>query len=271
MRWPKNCCRAARVGGGDLLGSFGDGLAAALPPVAAAGPPVQRAIVAASIGDGISYTAPGGASSFLTGHLVACLRGAGQAIGQPVDVTIDRLYAYVEAQVRAGAGGAQIPLLLAQYTTPYRVTRRAKPPPLAGFTYDALFSYDRDDDAVASWVRDLIAPALAAAGLRVLDPDPLGGSGLGGDLLARCAYVIAVFTQGYVAGAREAFTATMAMVDAVESGRRRFVPILRERITLPPDVATFVALDMSPAADMKYAGNLERLVGRLRKAPDEIG
>jgi hypothetical protein len=61
----------------------------------------------------------------------------------------------------------------------------------------------------------------------------------------------------------------MPVTQAIEGRARRFIPILREQLALPADIAAFVSVDMTPRHEMQFSGNMKRLIRRLKRPPNE--
>jgi hypothetical protein len=272
-----DCCRAASLvlapdaGGG--LGPFTNALEVAIRSASSGGePPTNRVIIAASSATGPAWVSPDAPYSILTGHLVACLRGAPREAVAGVNVTISGLFQYVDARVRRDSGGAQTPLFIGATGSMYEVTDYPRPvAPIDAFERDVFISYDRNDAQVEDWLKNIVVPQLVQAKLSMWDLDNVGDGRLARVAVAKCRYVVAVLTRGYVEDRTEEFGATMAMVDAIEFERRRFIPILRERFVLPPDINAFVAIDMTPPREMQFPKMMDRLIARLKKPVDQVG
>lgn len=272
-----DCCRASSLAMApdvaDGLGPFTGALEVALrsPPSRAASP-ANRVIIAASSATGPAFASPDAPYSILTGHLVACLRGAAPEAAKGANVTIDGLFRYVDEHVRRDSHGAQTPLFIAMTGAMYDVTDY--PPRAAArdaFDTDVYLSYDRDDAQVEDWLRNILVPYLTQAKLSIRGIDTAAESRLASDAVTKCRYVVAVLTPGYVEDATEEATATMAMVSGLVKDRRRLIPILREQFELPPHLAAIVPVDMTPAREMRFRKNVDRLIARLRMAPDQVG
>jgi hypothetical protein len=280
-----DCCRAAGMARSDAapaaaddgphdigLAAFTDSLGSAIRPREVAEKrATRRVLFAACRTSGRAFTSPDVPYSIFTGHMLDCLRGAGAAASGGANVTVGQLFEYVEKHVGRDSGGAQRPLFISETESFYALTdypRPIRPDPV--YEKDVYLTYDRDDPDLEDWIKYFFQPDLENHGISIWETDGLGDRKLDNrKAIARSRYTIVLLTQAYLKNRLDEFTATMAAVQAIESGTRRFIPILREQFALPCDLDAFVPLDMTPRREMRFRTNMDRLIKRLKKQPDE--
>ena len=274
-----DCCRAAGVasprdivdpadpadGAPDTgLGAFTDSLRDEIRPRG-------QTVFAASRADGSAFVSPDAPYGIFTGHLLDGLRGAASTDGR--DVTVDQLFDYVSQRVVLSSGRAQRPSLIASIEEFYPLTRYPRPvEPQRVFEKDVYVSYDPDDPAVEEWVAKVLRPELGGpgAGLAIWDHDELGGLKLEiEEAIVKSRYVIVLLTRAYLKNRFEELKTTMAIMQAVNTRSRRFIPIQREQFNMPLSIQAFFGIDMTPQREMKHRHNMDRLIRRLRKQPQE--
>jgi len=276
-----DCCRAAGVA------SPREAAAPAAPAGAAGAPdpglgaftdslrdeiqPRGCAVFAASRADGSAFVAPDAPYGIFTGHLLDGLRGAASTDGR--DVTVDQLFDYVSQRVVLASGKAQRPSLIASLEEFYPLTRypqAIEPNPI--FEKDVYVSYDPDDPALEEWVAKVLRSELGGpgAGFSIWDHDELGSLKLEvEEAIVRSRYVIVLLTRAYLKRRFEELKTTMAIMQAVNTRTRRFIPIQREQFSIPLYIQAFSGIDMSPQREMKFRRNMDSLIRRLRKQPHE--
>ena len=226
---------------------------------------------AASRADGSAFVAPDAPYGLFTGHLLDGLRGAASLDGG--DVTVDRLFDYVSQRVVLSSGKAQRPSLIASIEAFYPLTRYPRPVAASPvFEKDVYVSYDPDDPALESWVATVLRPELGGggAGLSVWDHDELGGLKLEvEEAIVKSRYVVVLLTRAYLKKRFEELKTVMAIMQAVNTRTRRFIPIQREAFDVPLYIQAFSGIDMSPQREMKFRHNMNSLIRRLRKQPHE--
>ena len=230
-----------------------------------------RAVFAASRADGRAFTSPEAPYGILTGHLLDGLRGAASRDGG--DVTVDQLFDYVAQRVVRSSGRAQRPSLVASLEELYPLTRYPRPvEPNPVFEKDVYISYDRDDPALEDWVCKVFRPELqgAGSGLSVWDEDEVGGLQLEVEVaIVRSRYVIALLTRSYLKNRFEELKTMMAIMQAVNTRTRRFIPVQRESFHVPLYIQAFAGIDMTPQREMRFRSSMNSLLRRLRKQPHE--
>jgi hypothetical protein len=283
-----DCCRAAGMarsdegpgpaapgdaGPHDLgLAAFTDSLGSAIRPRELGEKrATKRVLFAACRALGRAFTSPEVPYSIFTGHMLDCLRGAGSAATGGANVTVGQLFEYVEKHVRRDSGGSQRPLFISETESFYPLTDYPRAiRQEAVYEKDVYISYDHDDPHLEDWTKHFFQPDLENNGISIWDSDDLGARKLETrEAIARSRYTIVLLTQAYLKNRLAEFTATMAAVQAIESGTRRFILILREQFALPCDLDAFVPLDMTPRREMRFRSNMDRLIKRLKKQPDE--
>jgi hypothetical protein len=284
-----DCCRAAGMtrpeqgpgpgpapGDADLhdleLAAFTDALGSAIRPREVAEKrATKRVLFAACRALGRAFTSPEAPYSIFTGHMLDCLRGAESATTGGANVTVGQLFAYLEKHVSRDTGGAQKPLFISETESFYTLTDYPRAVrSRVEYEKDVFLSYDREDPSLEDWVTRFFHPDLENNGISIWDHDDVGARKLDTRVaIAGSRYTVVLLTQAYLKDRLDDFNATMAAVQAIESGTRRFIPILREQFALPCDLDAFVPLDMTPAREMQFRRNMDRLIKRLKKQPDE--
>jgi hypothetical protein len=61
----------------------------------------------------------------------------------------------------------------------------------------------------------------------------------------------------------------MAIMQAVNTRTRRFIPIQRERFNMPLYIQAFAGIEMTPQREMKFRADMSTLIKRLKKLPHE--
>jgi len=231
----------------------------------------KRVLFAACRALGKSFTSPVAPYSIFTGHMLDCLKGADRKSTGGANVTVEQLFAYLEKHVGRDSGDAQKPLFISETESFYTLTDYPRAiGPTTEFEKDVFISYDRDDPNLEDWVRNFFQPDLENNDISIWGDDDLGGTKLDArEGIAKSRYFIALLTQAYFRDRLDVFTATMATVQALESGTRRFIPILREQFVLPADIEALTPLDMTPPREMQFRKNMDSLIKRLKKQPGE--
>jgi hypothetical protein len=272
-----DCCRAASLLEDDLnagvgLAEFDDSLRSAAP---AERRPTNRVIIAAARARGKAFRSPNAPYSLLTGHMLARLRGDEAELTGGTDVTVDQLFAYLVKHVRHDSNDTQHPLRIAQNEIDYALTNYPEPikyKPV--FVNDIFISYDREDVVLDAWVENIFQEALLTNGISIWDYNPIGNTKLyAAKAIRECRIVVAVLTRAYFhrKGALEEFAATMAIVQAVQSGTVRFIAVLREDFDISPhpEFDTWVRVDMTPKTENRFPKNMSRLVDAIKRARNQ--
>lgn len=270
---PTNSDDGGESGGESGLSEFTDSLRSAIRSrQPAANRTTRRVLLAASRALGKAFMSPDAPYSIFTGHMLDCLRGAEAEITGGANVNVQQLYSYVEKRVRHDSGNSQRPLFIAETESFYDVTDYPAPlPPNGSFKKDVFISYHHDDDDLDDWVMNIFQPELMHHKLSIWDSDDVGARKLDvRDAIAKSAYTIVILTREYCKHRLEEFSAGMAVLQAIETGSRRFIPVLREQFFLPLDIGAFVPVDMTLRNEMRFRKNMDRLIRRLKKPPDEI-
>lgn len=283
-----DCCRAAAMtrpdpgasspaagredGAEPELSEFTDSLRSAVRSRQPAARGTRRVLMAASRALGKAFMSPDAPYSIFTGHMLDCLRGAEAELTGGSNVTVQQLYSYVEKRVKHDSYNSQQPLFIAETESFYDLTDY--PPdfrPNPTFKKDVFVSYHRTDDDLDDWVTNIFLPELQHHGLSIWDSDDIGAQKLDvRHAIARSRYTIVILTRDYCQHRLEEFTAVMAVVQAIETGSRRFIPILRERFVLPLDLGAFVEVDMTPRNEMRFRRTMDKLLLRLKKHPEDV-
>jgi len=231
----------------------------------------KRVLFAACRALGRSFTSPEVPYSIFTGHMLDCLKGADRKSTGGANVTVGQLFAYLEKHVGRDSGNAQKPLFISETESFYALTDYPRAiGPTAEYEKDVFISYDRDDPTLEDWVNNFFQPDLENNSLSIWDYDDLGGTKLDArEAIAKSRYTIVLLTQAYLKDRLDVFNATMAAVQALGSGTRRCILILREQFVLPADIDALVPLDMTPPREMQFRKNMDRLIKRLKKQPDK--
>lgn len=283
-----DCCRAAAMTRSALgasspatvrddgtepeLSEFTDSLRSAVRSRQPAARGTRRVLMAASRALGKAFMSPDAPYSIFTGHMLDCLRGAEAELMGGGNVSVQQLYSYVEKRVKHDSHNSQQPLFIAETESFYNLTDyqpgfRSNP---IVFEKDVFISHHRADDDLDDWVTNIFVPEIRHHGLSIWDSDDIGAQKLDvRHAIAKSRYTIVILTRDYCKHRLEEFKATMAMVQAIETGSRRFIPILRERFVLPLDLGAFVEVDMTPRNEMRFRKTMDRLIQRLKKHPDE--
>jgi hypothetical protein len=230
-----------------------------------------RVIFAASRADGGSWASPDAPYGIFTGHLLDGLRGAASTHGG--DVTVQQLFDYVSQRVVLSSGKAQRPVFIANVEAFYPLTRYPRSvEPSVIFEKDVYISYDHGDPVLREWVAKVFRPELErqGVGLSIWDHDELGGLKLDvEEAIVKSRYVVLLLTQSYLQQRLEELTTTMAILQAVNTRTRRFIPIQREMFHLPLYIQAFAGIDLTPQHEMEFRNNMDRLIRRLKKPPHE--
>jgi hypothetical protein len=265
-----DCCRAAGMivpsaDGPDVgLGEFTD---AFRNDIQSRG----RVVFAASRANGKSFASPDAPYGIFTGHMLDGLRGAASSNGG--DVTVHQLFDYVQQRVVLSSGASQRPAFIANIEAFYPMTRYPRPvAPSVIFEKDVYISYDRDDPVLRDWVARVLKPEIEKPehGLSIWDYDDVGYNKLVVEqAIVRSRYIVVLLTESYLKNRFDELTTTMSVLQAVDTRTPRFIPIVRERCSIPLYINAFVGLDMTPAREMEFRNTLGRLVKRLKKQPHE--
>jgi hypothetical protein len=230
-----------------------------------------RVVFAASRADGKAFVSRDAPYGIFTGHLLDGLRGAASTDGG--DVTVDQLFDYVSQRVVLSSGKTQRPAFIASLEHFYPLTRYPRPiEPHPIFEKDVYLSYDHDDPLLDDWVSKVFRPELErpGAGLSIWDHDDLGGLKLDvEDAIVKSRYVIALLTRSYLQDRFDELQTTMAIMQAVNTRTRRFIPVQREQFSPPLYIQAFSGLDMTPRREMRFRPDMDRLVRRLQRQPHE--
>lgn len=267
-----DCCRAAGMVDKDVLsdeaiqdvelGAFDDAFRNAIQSKG-------RVVFAASRADGKAFASPDAPYGIFTGHMLDGLRGAASTHGG--DVTVDQLFNYLQQRVVLSSGKAQRPVFIASTEAFYPLTRYPRaiePSPV--FDKDVYISYDREDPAMREWVAKVFQPRLESDGRSVWDYDGLGYNQFAvEEAIVKSRYTVVLLTASYLKNRFLEFATTNSVLQAVETHTPRFIAISREMISLPLWIRAFVGLDMTPQKTMNFEYNIERLLKRLRKQPEE--
>ncbi|HWO20051.1 MAG TPA: caspase family protein [Kofleriaceae bacterium] len=257
-----NGASAAAAGIDPGLGPFTDELRA---EIQARG----RVVFAASRADGSAYVSQHAPYGIFTGHLLDGLRGAASTDGS--DVTVGQLFDYVAQRVVLSSGRAQRPAFIASIEDFYPLTRYRRPlPPCPVFEKDVYLTYDPDDPVLEDWVtgvfrRELERPGVA---LSVWDRDTLGALQIDiEEAIVKSRYVVVLLTRAYLESRFEELKTTMAIMQAVNTRSRRFIPVLREQFHAPLYIQAFSGIELTPQREMRFRASMDRLIARLRKHP----
>lgn len=230
-----------------------------------------RVVFAASRADGSAYVSQEAPYGIFTGHLLDGLRGAASTDGR--DVTVDQLFDYVAQRVVLSSSRAQRPAFIASVEGFYPLTRYPRPlVPSPVFEKDVYLAYDREDPVLEDWVtrvfrRELERPGVA---LSVWDHDTLGGLQIDiEEAIVKSRYVVALLTRAYLQSRFEELKTAMAIMQAVSTRSRRFIPVLREQFRAPLYIQAFSGVELTPQREMRFRGSMDRLIARLRQHPHE--
>ena len=273
-----DCCRAAGLAS---QGGIPDPAQSAADPDVALGEFTDafrndirshgRVVFAASRADGKAFVAPDAPYGIFTGHLLDGLRGAASTDGG--DVTVDQLFDYVSQRVVLASAATQRPVFIASIEELYPLTRYPRPiAPSPVFEKDIYLSFDRGDPVLEAWVSKVFRPELERPGveLSVWDHDDLGGLKLDvEDAIVQSRYVLVLLTRSYLKDRFEELKTAMAVMQAVSTRTRRFIPIQRELFHMPLYIQAFNGLDMTPRREMRFRANMDGLIRRLKKQPHE--
>lgn len=229
-----------------------------------------RVVFAASRADGKSFTSPEAPYGIFTGHMLDGLRGAASTDG--VDVTVHQLFDYVAQRVVLSSGKSQRPSFIANTEVFYPLTRYPRPiAPSVVFEKDVYISYDHDDPVLQDWVSKVFRPEIESAGLSIWDYDALGNLQVDfvSETIVKSRYIIVLLTQQYLKKRLEELKTTMAIMQAVNTRTRRFIPVQREQFDMPLYIQAFGGLEMTPQREMKFRYDMDILIKRLKKLPHE--
>lgn len=137
----------------------------------------------------------------------------------------------------------------------------------AGEAYDVFVSY-RQRDPDRRWVREILVPALDAAGLAVYVDYrlfELGASVIESMAKAvdRSRITVAVMSPAYFESGFTDLERVMAQHLGLEDRQRRLIGLMLEDCEPPTELRPFLWLDVS-GVDSKDAPEIERLVDALR-------
>lgn len=232
----------------------------------------KRVLIAASRARGKAFKSLDAPYSIFTGHMLDCLRGAESNATGGSNVTVQQLFSYLERQVAHESGGGQKPLFIGETESLlYPLTNYPRAiPPGDDFRADVFISYDQDDLVLEDWIKNIFRLELESHGISISDYDDVGqGEFAVGEVIEKTRYTIALLTRAYLRDHFDENKANMAALQAIDSGDPRFIPILRERFNLPLYIKRFVVIDMTPAREMYYRREMDKLVRRLKKQPHE--
>jgi Caspase domain/TIR domain len=213
---------------------------------------------------GISRDAPYGR---FTGYFLQGLHGKASTDG--TNVTVQQLFNYVQRQVYYWSREAQQVSFIASTEEFYSLTRYPTPiPPQAIFEKDVYLAYDTGDDIVRHWVERNLTPELERAGCSVWDYDTIGELAIDfQEAMVKSKYTVVLLTPGYLRSRFEEVRTAAALMQAVHQRCPRFIPIEREKCSVPPAIGAFTRLDFTDANLMGRKREMERLIKRLKKEP----
>jgi hypothetical protein len=230
-----------------------------------------RVVFAASRADGKAFASQDAPHGIFTGHMLDGLRGAASTDG--ANVTVHQLFDYVSQRVVLSSRKTQRPSFIANIEEFYPLTRYPNPvQPSPIFEKDVYLSYDRNDPVLGEWVSKVFRPELESpkVGLSIWDYDDLGQLKLEiEEAVVKSKYVIMLLTRPYLKDRFEELKTTMAVMQAVNTRTRRFIPIQREQFNMPLYIQAFGGIEMTPQREMKFRYNMDVLIKRLKKQPHE--
>lgn len=229
----------------------------------------NRVVLAASRPDAYSYASRLAPYGIFTGHMLDGLRGKASTDG--LSVNVHELFNYVQKQVVHERKNTQRATFIANFENAFTLARYPQPqPPSALFEKDVYISFDRNDNIVADWVAQTLQPELEREGLSVWDSNNKGSLIYDEEeeAITRSRYVLPVLTAETLRNRDSHFARTMATMQAVHTSTPRFIPILREKISLPYKLRVFSGADLSEANLMGRKRQMELLVKRLKKDPN---
>jgi hypothetical protein len=246
---------------------------------------IGRVIIASSRSSEYSYVLPGQANSLFTRHLLDALRG--RAPGPGGVIRVFDVFGYVQPRVTADKptqhpifkaevednfpvalylGGKAPAALPSEQTSPTATPRAAADRGRA--RYDVFLSYEQEEPH-KTWVRKVLRPRLASAGLRAIDQrDFRLGAATVLEMeraVEQSRYTLAVLTPGYVENSFSELEGVLAQHLGREKGERRLLAIMRENTTPRLGLRAQMWLDMTD--DTEFEINVERLVYELSQPP----
>lgn len=266
-----DCCRASGIAAADLVGLTPDRSALTDPADESQFTTLTsgkgRSVLAGSLAQGSSYVLGGARNGVFTRHLLA---GLEKAAGTAGVVRVFDLYEYVEQQVRAEMP-AQQPLFKAALRENYALVRYPDeafvlPPRTDALEYDAFISFEESQRA---WVEKTLVPGLRKLGVKVSLEADYGLGEAWVDEAARVVessrFTIAVITPAYFTSGFRAYQQVLALHLTAETGRSRFIPILRGATTLPISVRARVGWALDATSEPDFGAALKRLALAVRK------
>lgn len=138
------------------------------------------------------------------------------------------------------------------------------------YDYDAYVAYRRDDEKDRMWVETVMVPYLESAGLKICLEHRDFRLGLPRlhemeRSVMRSKYTVAVFTPSFMDGGLEGFQSLLSLQRTWETGRARFIPVLRKACRQPLSTRMASPLDLSQDFDVE--AGLERLAQTLQQSP----
>lgn len=202
-----------------------------------------------------------------TGYFLQGLHGKASTDGN--DVTVPQLFDYVQRQVFYWSREAQQVAFIANTEKLYSLTRYPSPiPPSALFEKDVYLAYDSGDDITRHWVERTLKPELELAGLTVWDYDTLGTLSIDfQEAMVKSKYTVVLLTPDYLRSRFEEIKTAAAIMQAAHTRTPRFIPIKREKCSLPLAIGVFEGLDFTEANRMNQGREMQRLVQRLKAEP----
>lgn len=202
-----------------------------------------------------------------TGYFLEGLHGKASTDGN--DVTVQQLFDYVQRQVFYWSREAQQVSFIANTEQFYSLTRYPSPiPPNAIFEKDVYLAYDTGDDITRDWVKRIFKHALEAEGITVWDYDVIGQLNIDfQEAMVKSKYTVVLLTPDYVRSRSEEIRTAAAIMQAAHTRTPRFIPIKREKCSLPLAIGVFEGLDFTEANRMNQSREMQRLIERLKAEP----
>jgi Caspase domain/TIR domain len=257
-----------------FAGGMGDAIAASLDEVASFDAALcdtvgsrNRVLLAACRpyqGARVSRDAPHGQ---FTGYVIQGLYGKASTDG--LGVTVQQLFDYVQKHIVCWGRDAQHASFIASTEQFYSLTRYPAPiPKSVVFEKDVYLAYDRSDETVQYWIERTFQPELERNGCSVWDYDSIGELKLDfKEAIAKSKYVVVLLTPGYLRSRLDELKTTIAIMQSLHTRTPRFIPVQRERCSIPGDIGAFEGLDLTDANIMQHKRSMERLIKRLKKEP----
>lgn len=202
-----------------------------------------------------------------TGYILQGLHGKASTDGN--DVTVQQLFNYVQRQVLYWSREAQQVAFIANTEQFYSLTRYPSPiPPNNIFEKDVYLAYDTGDDITKHWVKQVFRPELEGAGCSVWDYETCGQLNLDfQEAMVKSKYTVVILTPDYLRSRFDEVRTAAAIMQAAHTRTPRFIPIKREKCSVPLAIGVFEGLDFTEANRMRYRSELDRLITRLKAEP----